>query len=130
MTEKLYYRPRELVDVAVGNDKTLTADTESIGTALEVVAIKTTATVSVGTRAFDVVVKDAAGQEVVRLVDVLSNTASDVFRAYLYPGSADGELPPLVFRPGWQLQVVDTADIDVLDTAEVFAYFEGTEVIG
>lgn len=124
------YRPRELTDVAVGNDKTLTVDTEDIGTTIEVLALKITATDTVGTRAFDVVVLNANGDEVVRLVDVLSNTADDVLLAYLYPGSSDGELPPLTFRPGWQIQVVDTTDTDVLDTAEVFAYFAGTERIG
>lgn len=123
------YRPRQLTDVAVGNDKTLTTDTEDIGLAIEVLALKVTATATVGTRAIDVVVTDGTN-EVMRLVAVLANTADDVLLAYLYPGSGDGELPPFTFRPGWTIQVVDTADTDVLDKIEVFAYFAGTERIG
>ncbi len=122
------YKPRQLTDVAVGNDKTLTLDTEDIGSKIEVLALKITATATVGTRAFDVVVTDGVN-EVMRLVDVLSNTASDVLLAYLFEGSTP-ELPPFTFRPGWTIQVVDTTDTDALDTAEVFAYFAGTERIG
>lgn len=122
------YRPRQLTDVAVGNDKTLTVDTEDIGTAIEVLALKVTATATVGTRAIDVVVTDGTN-EVMRLVAVLANTADDVLLAYLFKGSSP-ELPPFTFRPGWTIQVVDTADTDVLDTIEVYAYFAGTERIG
>ncbi len=125
-----FYRPRELSDVAVGNDKTLTADTEAIGTVLEVLAFTYTATSDAGTRSVDVVIYNAAGQELVRLVDVIEPTLSQVVSAYIYPGSGDGELPPFVFRPGWEIQVVDEADIEPTDTLEVWAYFEGTDVIG
>lgn len=124
------YKPRELSDVAVGNDKTLVTDTEEIGLEVEVVAIEYTATAGVGTRAVDVVVANAGGQELFRIVAILANTASQVLSAYVYPGSGDGEFPPFVFRPGFTIQVVDTTDTDVLDTCKVWAYFAGTERIG
>lgn len=121
---------RELTNVALGNDKTLTTDTERIGLTLEILAFTIAATSNAGTRSIDVVLKNESGQELARLVAVKTAAADATVSGYIYVGSGDGELPPFVLRPGFQLQVVDTADIDVLDTLSVFAYFAGTEVIG
>ncbi len=131
MTE--FYVGRQLADVAVGNDKTLVTDTEPIGLVLEVLAITYTATATVGTRAIDVVVLDDGDVELFRLTDVVGPTgptAGLTESAYIYPGSGDGEIPPFVFRPGFKIQVVDTADDDVLDTCVVTAYFAGQGRIG
>lgn len=121
---------RELVDVAVGNDKTLTTDTETIGLKLEVIAITYFATSGIATRTMDVVLKAPGGVELQRLVAVLSPTADDELSAYIYPGSGDGEFAPFVLRPLSEIQVVDTTDFDVLDKIEVRAYFEGTGLLG
>lgn len=126
----LYTKLRELSDVAVGNDKTLVTDTELIGNRIEIIVVKTTATATVGTRSVDLVLLTDGDVELARLVDIADNAASAVQTDYIYPGSADGELPPFVLRPGFKIQAVDTADIDVLDTIELTVYMEGTDRIG
>lgn len=125
------YFPRELIDLAVGNDKTLVTDSERIGLVIESIAITYTATAGVGTRAIDAVLLNENDVELQRLVGILDNTASQVKFQYLFPGAGAGfEFAPFVLRPGFKIQIVDTADIDVLDTCAVVAYFAGTEVAG
>lgn len=126
----LYTKLRQLSDVAVGNDKTLATDTELIGNRIEIIVVKTTATATVGTRSVDLILLTDGDVELARLVDIADNTASAVQTDYIYPGSSDGELPPFVLRPGFKIQAVDTADVDVLDTIELTVYMEGTDRIG
>ncbi len=121
---------RELADAAVGNDKALTY-TEEIGLKLEIIRVDVTTTATVGNRSLDVVIEDDGAVELARITLAATVPASQTNDLqFVYPGSADGELPPFVFRPDYVLRVVDTADIDVLDTVAVRAFFEGTGRVG
>lgn len=116
----------ELADAAVGNDKTL-INTTAVGLKVEIIKVSTTTTSSVGSRSIDVVIQDDAAVELARitLTPTIPADQTDVTE-YVYPGSADGELPPFVLRPNFRVQVVDTANIDVLDTVAVRMFVEGT----
>jgi hypothetical protein len=126
----LYTKLRELSDVTVGNDKTVATDTEPIGNRIEIVVVKTIATSTAGTRSVDLVLLTDEDVELARLADIADNTQGTTQTDYIYSGSADGELPPIVLRPGYKIQAVDTADIDVLDTIELTVHMEGTDRIG
>jgi hypothetical protein len=130
MSGNRYYIPRELADAAVGNNKALSS-TENVGLLLEILRVDVTTTATVGNRSIDVVIEDDGAVELARitLTPVIAASQTNVV-SYIYPGSADGELPPFVFRPGYVLRTLDTNAVDVLDTVAVRAFFAGQGPIG
>lgn len=115
---------RELADAAVGNDKVLT-NAESLGMDIEIIQVDVTTTATGGNRQIDVEIRDDA--DVVLASITLANVAASQTNVLfnIYPGSGDGELPPFSLRSGFDLHVVDGADLDVLDTIAVRAFMRG-----
>ncbi len=120
----IYAVARELVDAAVGNDKAV-ANAESLPMDLEILQIDVTTTATGGTRDIDVEIRDdsAVVLAAIVLAGVAPAQSNVIFN--IYPGSSDGELPPFALRQGFDLHVVDPANLDVLDTYAVRAFVRG-----
>jgi len=122
---------RELSDVAVGDDKTLTVPVaEGIALRLDVLRVDLTATATVGNRSIDVVLSTDGAKEIDRITLTPVVAASGTGAWNVFVGSADGEILRMWMKGGFTIQVVDTAAIDVLDTLEVIGYFEGSDKLG